>query len=101
MEVYEAMRTTFAARRYTGDTIRNKVPYRILDNARFAPRGGKRPGWNTPFSKDKASLSIPNPYAVTAMTGIGKPVKQLTKLKRNPVEDCTWVNTFAGDRFDG
>jgi nitroreductase len=221
MEVYEAMRTTFAARQYTDDTISDEVLYRILDNARFAPSGGNRQGWRvlvvkdkalrvqiketlaptikqyktqamngeTPFctvgkskvsqddidnmsaafplvdeledapvllvvcvdlafvssfdkdldrvgvisgasiypfawnsllsarneglggvlttflanqeEKAKSLLSIPDSYAVAAMIGIGKPVKQLTKLKRNPVEDFTWVDTFAGDKFDG
>ena len=44
MELYEAMRTTFAAREFTGDPLPDDVLYRILDNARFAPSGGNRQG---------------------------------------------------------
>ena len=44
MELYEAMRTTFAAREYTGEEIPEKILYEILDNARFAPSGGNRQG---------------------------------------------------------
>ncbi len=44
MELYEVMRTTFAAREYTGDPLPDEVLYEILDNARFAPSGGNRQG---------------------------------------------------------
>ena len=44
MELYEAMRSTFAARNYTGDPLPDEVLMRILDNARFAPSGGNRQG---------------------------------------------------------
>ncbi len=41
-------------------------------------------------------LGLPDHYAVAAMVPLGKPVKQLTKLSRKPVEEfATW------DRFDG
>ena len=44
MELYDAMRTTFAAREFTGDPLPDEILYRILDNARFAPSGGNRQG---------------------------------------------------------
>lgn len=44
MELYDTMRTTFAARDYTGDSVPDEVLYRILENARFAPSGGNRQG---------------------------------------------------------
>ena len=44
MELYDVMRTTFAAREYTGEDIPEEVLYEILDNARFAPSGGNRQG---------------------------------------------------------
>jgi nitroreductase len=44
LELYEAMRSTFAARNYTGDPLPDDVLMRILDNARFAPSGGNRQG---------------------------------------------------------
>ncbi|CPZ72537.1 Probable nitroreductase [Mycobacteroides abscessus] len=42
MELYDVMRTTFAAREFTRDPLPDKVLDRILDNARFAPSGGNR-----------------------------------------------------------
>ena len=219
MEVYDAMRTTFAARDYRSDEVSDETLYRILDNARFAPSGGNRQGWRvlvvkdknirrrlkqslqptikqykaqsrageTPFcsigtskvtqedidgmssafpfidamedtpvilvvcvdlsmvaSMDKslervgvisgasvypfawnillaarneglggvlttflahqeqetrAILAMPGNYAVAAMLAIGKPKKQLTKLKRNPVENFTRIDTFDGGKF--
>jgi len=44
MELYDCMRTTFAARDYTGEALPDDVLYDILDNARFAPSGGNRQG---------------------------------------------------------
>ena len=44
MELYDTMRTTFAARDYTGDAVPDEVLYKILENARFAPSGGNRQG---------------------------------------------------------
>jgi nitroreductase len=36
------MRTTFAARDFTGEPLPDSRLYRVLDNARFAPSGGNR-----------------------------------------------------------
>jgi nitroreductase len=44
MELYDVMRTTFAARDYTGDPLPDEFLYGILENARFAPSGGNRQG---------------------------------------------------------
>ena len=44
MELYDTMRTTFAARDYTGDAVPDAVLYKILENARFSPSGGNRQG---------------------------------------------------------
>ena len=44
-------------------------------------------------------LAIPSHHAVAAMLPIGHPVKQLTKLKRLPVEDFTTIDQFDGDTF--
>ena len=44
----------------------------------------------------KELLGIPEEYAVAAVVPLGKPVKQPTKLRRQPVEEfVTW------QRFDG
>src|SRR5262245_48909433 len=45
MELYDAMRTTFAAREFTDDPLPDAVLFTILDRARFAPSGGNRQGW--------------------------------------------------------
>ena len=44
MELYDVMRTTFAAREFTDDPLPDEVLSRIIDNARFAPSGGNRQG---------------------------------------------------------
>ncbi len=44
-------------------------------------------------------LGLPSHYAVAAMLPIGVPVKQLTKLRRNPVEDFVTIDSFDGDAF--
>lgn len=55
MELYEAMRTTFAARDYTGDELPDEILFRILDNARFAPSGGNRQGGKIIAVRDQAT----------------------------------------------
>ena len=219
MELNDVMRTTFAARDYTGDALPDEVLYDILDNARFAPSGGNRQGnrvivirdpdtrdqlcklaepaakiyavqrqlgespWNTivpskvtpqqaeetpvpsmliepyqnaavvlvfvvdlkvvasldkdldrigvisgasiyPFvwnvllaarqagfggtittmpvaqePKIQELLNIPPEFAVSAIVPLGKPVKQLTKLKRNPVAQIASRERFDGEAF--
>ena len=45
MELYDVMRTTFAAREFTDDALPDGVLWRIFDNARFPPAAatGKAP----------------------------------------------------------
>lgn len=52
MELYDVMRTTFAARDFTDDPVPDADLYRILDNARFAPSGGNRQGWRVIVIRD-------------------------------------------------
>ena len=65
MELYDAMRTTFACREFTGEPLPLDVLHRILDNARFAPSGGNRQGWriinisDASLKNQLADLSIP------------------------------------------
>ena len=49
------MRTTFAAREYTGENIPDAVLYEILDHARFAPSGGNRQGNRVIVVRDAAT----------------------------------------------
>ena len=53
MELYEVMRSTFAAREFTADPLPDDVLVRILDHARFAPSGGNRQGWKVVVVRDQ------------------------------------------------
>lgn len=53
MELYDVMRTTFAARQFTDHEVSDETLHRILDNARFAPSGGNRQGWRVIIVRDK------------------------------------------------
>lgn len=44
MELYDVMRTTFAAREYTDEDVPDEIIHKMLENARFAPSGGNRQG---------------------------------------------------------
>ncbi len=52
MELYDVMRTTFAAREFTDDPVPDDVLWRIFDNARFAPSGGNRQGAHITVVRD-------------------------------------------------
>lgn len=54
MQLYDAMRTTFAARKFTDDPLPDEVLERIFDNARFAPSGGNRQGAHVTVVRDAA-----------------------------------------------
>ena len=54
MDLYEVMRTTFAAREFQPEAIPDDTLHRILDNARFAPSGGNRQGWRVISIQDAA-----------------------------------------------
>jgi len=45
-------------------------------------------------------LGIPEQFAVAAVLPIGRPVKQLTKLRRNPVESFAVRERFDGPAFE-
>ena len=55
MELYDVMRTTFAAREFTGDPLPDEALGKILDHARFAPSGGNRQGWRVIVVRDPAT----------------------------------------------
>ena len=50
--------------------------------------------------KAKQLLSLPDSFAIASMLPLGVPVKQLTRLKRNPVESFTRIDAWDGDQFD-
>ena len=55
MELYDVMRTTFAAREFTDDPLPDTTLFKILENARFAPNGGNRQGWYVIIVRDRAT----------------------------------------------
>ena len=50
-------------------------------------------------AKAKALFGIPESHALAAMLPIGRPVKQLTRLRRKPVSSFATVDAFDGDAF--
>lgn len=44
-------------------------------------------------------LGLPEGHAIAAMLGIGHPIHQATRLRRNPVESFTTIDRFDGDPF--
>jgi nitroreductase len=66
MELYEVMRTTFAAREFTADPVPNEVLERILENARFAPSGGNRQGGHVIVVREQATKDALSELAQTA-----------------------------------
>jgi nitroreductase len=55
MDLYDVMRTTFAARQFIDEPVPDAVIHRILDNARFAPSGGNRQGWRVIVVRDQGT----------------------------------------------
>jgi nitroreductase len=49
----------------------------------------------------KVLLGVPDPYAIAAVVPLGKPVRQLTKLRRRPVADFATCERFDGPAFSG
>ncbi len=48
----------------------------------------------------KALLKLPDSFAIASMVAIGKPKKQLTKLRRSPVEDFARIDSWEGPAFE-
>lgn len=44
-------------------------------------------------------LGLPEQHAIAALVPLGHPVKQLSRLKRRPVEDFTTIDRFDGPAF--
>lgn len=78
MDLYDVMRTTFAAREFTGEPLPDRTLYRVLDNARFAPSGGNRQAVRIIVVGDQqirdhlAELSVPGAQRYVAQLGIGE-----------------------------
>ncbi|MFT7654579.1 MAG: nitroreductase [Limisphaerales bacterium] len=64
MDLYEVMRTTFAARDFTDDSVPDSVLETILENARFAPSGGNRQGWKVIVVRSEETKTALKPLIV-------------------------------------
>jgi len=74
--------------------------WNILLGARNEGFGGVLTTFLANGEKEAQSiLGLPDHYAIAAMLPLGRPVKQLTKLKRRPVESFTTINRFDGAPF--
>jgi nitroreductase len=93
MELYDAMRTTGAIRRFTDDPLPDDVLVRILDNARFAPTGGNRQGVRVIAVRDVATrealaeLSLPGAKRYVAQSANGE--SPWNPLQPPGVDDAT------------
>jgi len=67
MELYDVMRTTFAARDFTDEPVPDAVIYRILEQARFAPSGGNRQPWRVIVVRDPATREALVPLIAPTM----------------------------------
>jgi nitroreductase len=103
MDLYDVMRTTFAAREFTDDPLPDPVLYRILDNARFAPSGGNRQGTHVTAVRDSAlrgrlaELNVPGARRYFAQAAAGE--KPWNPIQANGVPDSTIAGTAVPDEF--
>ena len=78
MDLYDVMRTTFAAREYTDDPLPDEVLYELFENARFGPSGGNRQAGRIIVVRDKAvqgqlaDMTIPPAKRYTAQVMAGE-----------------------------
>jgi nitroreductase len=49
----------------------------------------------------KELLGVPDPYAIAAVVPLGKPVRQVTRLRRRPVSEFVTRERFDGGPFSG
>ena len=78
--------------------------YPLVWNILMAARNEGLGGVLTTYRADQEPavqqvLGIPETHAVAAMLPIGVPVKQLTKLRRKPVEEFVTIDSYDGEPF--
>ena len=93
MELYDVMRTTFAAREYTGEDIPEEVLYEILDNARFAPSGGNRQGNHVIIIRDQKTRE----KLVETLEPPAKRYHAQVKAGENPWNSISHTNVSAAE----
>ncbi|MEM1155865.1 MAG: nitroreductase family protein [Pseudomonadota bacterium] len=73
--------------------------WNILLAARNEGFGGTMTTWGVASEPQiQALLEIPDHWAIASLVPLGKPVKQLTKLKRKPVEEILYTNSWKGNK---
>ncbi|MFT6288071.1 MAG: nitroreductase [Alcanivorax sp.] len=73
------------------------LAWNILLAARNEGYGGTMTTWGVAEEPAiKMLLDIPPTWAVATIMPLGKPVKQLTKLKRKPVKDILFTDCWSG-----
>lgn len=74
------------------------LAWNLLLAARNEGYGGTMTTWGVACEPDiQALLGIPGHWAVAAIMPLGKPVKQLTRLKRKPVDEILFTNSWTGE----
>ena len=93
MELNDVMRTTFAAREFTGEEVPDAVIHDLIENARFAPSGGNRQGNRVIIVRDAgtrdalAKLAEPAAKRYVAQSKIGEsPWNAVTPTKATAAE---------------
>jgi len=73
------------------------LAWNILLAARNEGYGGTMTTWGIAEEAEVMKLlDIPEHWAVATIMPLGKPTKQLTKLKRKPVEDILYTDSWSG-----
>ena len=73
------------------------LAWNILLAARNEGYGGTLTTWGVSREPElQALLNIPEHWAVAAIMPLGKPLKQLTRLKRKHVEEILFTNSWSG-----
>ena len=85
MEIYDVMRTTFAARQHVTEPVDDATIHRILENARFAPSGGNRQGWHVIVVRDEAKRNALGPLIAPVM----QRYRAMVKAGENPYNTVT------------
>jgi nitroreductase len=103
MDLYEAMRTTFAAREFTDEPLSDETLFAILDRARFAPSGGNRQGWHVLVVRDRATreglarATLPAAKRYTAQVKAGE--NPWNTVDPTSVDPATIARTEANPRL--
>jgi nitroreductase len=67
VELYDVMRTTFAARAFADEPVPDAALLRILEHARFAPSGGNRQPWRVVVVRERSTREALIPLIAPTM----------------------------------